>query len=110
MAMVNSMFLWEDIKTRLYVTVHNASLILRSVESHLYWEDYQKILTDKVQEDDFIYLDPMTSAANFTGYTGPGFAKRDQKYLAKTFKKLDGRGCKVLLSNFDIDYIRGVVY
>lgn len=90
--------------------LRNASLMLRSLESHLYWEDYQKILTDKAKEGDFVYLDPpynpMTSTANFTGYTGTGFTELDQEYLAETFKELDARGCKVLLSNSDTAYVR----
>jgi DNA adenine methylase len=90
--------------------LRNASLILGSLESHLYWEDYQKILADKAQEADFIYLDPpynpMTSTANFTGYTGTGFTKKDQECLAKIFKELDTRGCKILLSNSDTEYVK----
>ena len=90
--MVSSMFLWGDIKIRLYATVKTyvmPVLILGSLESHLYWEDYRKILANKAQEGDFIYLDPpynpMTSTANFTGYTGAGFTKKDQECLAKDF-------------------------
>lgn len=90
--------------------LRNASLILSSLESHLYCVDYQKILTENAQEGDFIYLDPpydpATSTANFTGYTGAGFTERDQECLAQTFKELDARGCKVLLSNSDPEYIR----
>jgi DNA adenine methylase len=90
--------------------LRNASLILRSTDSHLYWEDYQKILSDKAREGDFVYLDPpynpMTSTANFTGYTGDRFTERDQESLAEIFNKLDARGCKVLLSNSDTEYVR----
>ena len=90
--------------------LRNASVILRSINAHLYWEDYQKILSDKARDDDFVYLDPpydpMTSTANFTGYTGARFTKTDQELLAETFKKLDARGCKVLLSNSDTNYVR----
>lgn len=90
--------------------LRNASLILGSLESHLYWQDYQKILTNKAQEGDFVYLDPpydpITSTANFTGYTGAGFTKKDQECLARIFKDLDTRGCKVLLSNSDTEYVR----
>ncbi|MGC2386309.1 MAG: Dam family site-specific DNA-(adenine-N6)-methyltransferase, partial [Nitrososphaeraceae archaeon] len=90
--------------------LRNASLILGSLESHLYWTDYRKILANKAQEGDFVYLDPpynpMTSTANFTGYTGAGFTKKDQECLAKVFKELDTRGCKVLLSNSNTEYIR----
>jgi DNA adenine methylase len=90
--------------------LRNASLILRSLESHLYWEDYQKILTSKAQEGDFVYLDPpynpITSTANFTGYTGAGFTRKDQECLTEVFKELDTRGCKILLSNSDTGYVR----
>ena len=92
--------------------LRNASLILGSLESHLYWADYGKILAYKLEEGDFVYLDPpyspLTSTANFTGYTGAGFAKKDQECLAKIFKDLDARGCKVLLSNSDTVYIRNL--
>ena len=90
--------------------LRNASLILGSLESHLYWADYRKILANKAQEGDFVYLDPpynpMTSTANFTGYTRAGFTKKDQECLSKVFKELDTRGCKVLLSNSNTEYIR----
>ena len=90
--------------------LRNASLILNTLETHLYWKDYHKILTDKTQKGDFVYLDPpydpLTSTANFTGYTGAGFTERDQECLAETFKELDARGCKILLSNSDTEYVR----
>jgi DNA adenine methylase len=90
--------------------LRNASLIFGSLESHLYCEDYQKILANKAQEGDFVYLDPpynpITSTANFTGYTGAGFTKKDQECLAKIFKDLDTRGCKILLSNSNTGYVR----
>ena len=90
--------------------LRNANLILTSIDAHLYCEDYQKILSDKARDGDFVYLDPpydpMTSTANFTGYTGARFTKTDQECLAEVFKKLDTRGCKVLLSNSDTDYVR----
>jgi DNA adenine methylase len=90
--------------------LRNASLILGSLESHLYWQDYRTILVNKAQEGDFVYLDPpynpITSTANFTGYTGAGFTKKDQECLAEVFKDLDARGCKILLSNSDTEYIK----
>lgn len=85
-------------------------MILRSLQSHLYCEDYQKILIDNAQEGDFIYLDPpyspTSATANFTGYTRNRFTKRDQECLSKTFKELGARGCKVFLSNSDTDYVK----
>jgi DNA adenine methylase len=90
--------------------LRNANVILRSIDAHLYWVDFQKILSDKAQDGDFVYLDPPydppTTTANFTGYTGGGFTGKDQECLAEIFKKLDARGCKILLSNSDTEYVR----
>ena len=43
----------------------------------------------------------MTS--NFVNYTESGFGEEDQIALAETFRALDKRGCKVLLSNSDTE-------
>lgn len=90
--------------------LRNASLILGSIETHLYSDDYQRILTNKAQEGDFVYLDPpynpVTSTSNFTGYTEAKFTKKDQECLAKIFKVLDARGCNILLSNSNTKFIR----
>lgn len=54
-------------------------------------------------ENDFIYLDPpyqpTSSTASFTSYTDDSFNYEDQKRLLAEFKKLDEKGCKVMLSN-----------
>lgn len=52
---------------------------------------------------DFVYLDPpyhpLTKTSAFTDYTRDGFGEQDQRDLAESFRKLDERGCKVMLSN-----------
>jgi len=52
---------------------------------------------------DFVYLDPpyqpVSATANFTAYTKDAFGEADQERLAEVFRDLDGRGCKVMLSN-----------
>lgn len=62
------------------------------------------------QEGDFIYLDPpyhpVSKTANFTSYTKEDFTAKDQERLTEYYKKLDGRGCFVMLSNSDTDFIR----
>jgi len=61
------------------------------------------------QKDDFIYLDPpydpITETANFTGYTKEKFGKEEQIKLKKVFDELDKRGCKVLLSNSNTEFV-----
>ncbi|RJX24778.1 MAG: DNA adenine methylase [Dethiobacter sp.] len=55
------------------------------------------------REGDFIYFDPpyhpVSSSAFFTSYTEDNFSYADQVRLAQTFRDLDKRGCKVMLSN-----------
>jgi len=59
---------------------------------------------------DFVYLDPpyppLAKSANFTHYTPNRFGVKDQEAVADTFKSLDSKGCKVMLSNSDQDHIR----
>ena len=65
-------------------------------------EDFTTALK-KPQEDDFVYLDPpyqpVSSTANFTSYTNDNFGYKDQERLFTEFKKLDSKGCKIMLSN-----------
>lgn len=90
--------------------LRNISVILRNTDSHLTVEDYQKILIENAAEGDFIYLDPpyspVSRTANFTGYTNTGFSNKDQHQLAMIFKRLDKRGCRVLLSNSNTPTVR----
>lgn len=52
---------------------------------------------------DFVYIDPpyqpLSKTAAFTDYTREGFGEQDQRDLAEAFRRLDRRGCKVMLSN-----------
>jgi DNA adenine methylase len=71
-------------------------------------EDFEYILKHAKKED-FVYLDPpydpLTSTANFTGYNKWGFWKEEQKRLFKIYEKLDKRGCYLMLSNHNTDFI-----
>jgi len=89
--------------------LRNVSIALRHTDAHLLDGDYKEILETAI-ENDFVYLDPpyrpTSPTANFTGYTNDGFNDANQTELHDTFKKLDRRGCKVLLSNSDTPFIR----
>ena len=63
---------------------------------------------ENCQENDFVYFDPPYDTLNnsFTSYTEEGFTKKDQERLFKTFKKLDQKGVKVMLSNHNTDFIK----
>lgn len=65
-----------------------------------------------VQKGDFVYLDPpyppLNSTSNFTHYTAEDFTKEDHKELALFSRKLTEKGCHVLISNSDTEYIRSL--
>lgn len=58
-----------------------------------------------IDEKTFVYLDPpyrpLNSTSNFTSYFKGGFDDDDQKKLADFFKKMNGRGAYLMLSNSD---------
>ncbi len=64
----------------------------------------------QARRGDFVYLDPpyqpLSSTSNFTGYTKSCFATDDQIKLCRTVKQLSKRGCLIMLSNSDNDFIR----
>ncbi|MBI5872337.1 DNA adenine methylase [archaeon] len=70
---------------------------------------FEKIL-DHAKEGDFIYFDPpyypLTKGKNFTSYTKDNFSEQDQIKLAQVFKELDKKGCKIMLSNSDTEFIK----
>lgn len=88
------------------------SVVLKRSGSYLGVSDYKKILVEKAERDDFVYLDPpfypISNTANFTSYTNNGFSLEDQKELATIFDELTGKGCKVLLSNSNTEEIRSL--
>ncbi|WP_426461024.1 DNA adenine methylase [Mycoplasma hafezii] len=70
--------------------------------------DFQKIFK-LAEKDDFIFIDspyvPL-NATTFDSYTKDGFDYESHKRLAKEFKKLDKRGCYLMLTNHDTPLIR----
>lgn len=82
--------------------LRSASTVLNQSDAKIIACDYRQALT-KASEGDFVYLDPpfypLSSTAHFVDYTRRGFSERDQMDLAKVFRDMDRKGCKVLLSN-----------
>ena len=61
------------------------------------------------KEGDFVYFDPPyypLNKASFTTYTKDKFLEEEQKKLKEVFEKLDKKGCKVMLSNSDTQFIK----
>lgn len=77
-----------------------ASQALHSVE--LVAADFEEVVT-QAQAGDFLYFDPpyapLNATSSFTSYNRYGFTADDQKRLAATVKRLDARGCQVMVSN-----------
>jgi DNA adenine methylase len=61
---------------------------------------------------DFVYFDPpyepVSGTANFTAYSEAGFRRDDQLRLRDVFAALDKRGCKLMLSNSDVPFLRSL--
>jgi DNA adenine methylase len=59
---------------------------------------------------DFVYFDPpyepLSRTANFTSYAQDGFTQEDQVRLRDVFTELTRRGCRCMLSNSDVPFIR----
>lgn len=62
------------------------------------------------KKGDFVYLDPpyhpLNATSSFTGYTEGDFTADDQRSLKKLFDELNNRGCYVVMSNSDTEFIR----
>ena len=89
---------------------------LREISQLLQKDDVTvKQFYDAIKESksgDFVYFDPpyypLNGKSSFTTYTKDNFLEKEQEHLAKTFKELDKKGCKVMLSNSDTDFIKSL--
>jgi DNA adenine methylase len=74
-------------------------------------QDYMKVL-DCAKKGDFVYFDPpyypVSKTASFTSYTANSFLEKEQEELRDTFEKLHKKGCYVMLSNSDTDFIKKI--
>ncbi len=84
---------------------------LRSANVKIVYGDYKETLKT-AKEGDFVYLDPpyapVSKTANFTEYAKNGFSLRDQEELADVFTELDKKGCYVMLSNSDTEFVKSL--
>lgn len=70
---------------------------------------FEKVL-NFAKKGDFIYFDPpyypLKNKKSFTTYTKDSFMEKEQESLSNVFKKLDKKGCSVMLSNSDTKFIK----
>ncbi len=79
----------------------NLSKYLNKKEIELYCLDFEQVCK-KAKSGDFIFFDPPYDLLNtdtFDSYTKDGFGVEGQKRLARLFKELDKKGCKLMLTN-----------
>lgn len=61
---------------------------------------------------DFVYLDPPyhrpPKINSFTSYSINGFGENEHKRLAKVFQELDRKGCIVVLTNSDTEFVHNL--
>ena len=67
-------------------------------------------LLGSARPGDFVYLDPpyvpLSMTASFTAYAQEGFGPADQERLRDVYRELDRRGCRLMLSNSDVPFVR----
>jgi len=89
--------------------LRNANKVLQGVDIKL--QKYENVL-DLAKKGDFIYLDPpyypLSKTSNFTSYNADCFLEKEQEKLRDVFLELDKKGCFVMLSNSDTDFIREI--
>lgn len=72
-------------------------------------EDFERCV-EWASLGDFVYLDPpyhpLSETASFTSYTRDDFGEADQRRLAEVFRRLDRKGCFVMLSNSCTSFVR----
>jgi len=89
---------------------------LREISELLQKDDVKVAQFDEAVKEakkgDFIYFDPpyypLNKGKSFTTYTKDNFLEKEQEKLAELFRELDKRGCKVMLSNSDTDFIKNL--
>ncbi|MBW6461865.1 MAG: DNA adenine methylase [DPANN group archaeon] len=89
--------------------LRKVSKILQTVQIKVM--SFEKIIK-LAKKDDFIYFDPpydpLKKGTSFTTYSKGNFLDPEQKQLCDVFQKLDKKGCKVMESNNDTEFIRGL--
>jgi len=86
--------------------LREVSKILQNVKISVM--SFEKI-TALAKKGDFIYLDPPyypLKKGSFTTYTKDVFLEKEQEKLAEVYKLLDKKGCLVMESNSETDFIK----
>lgn len=84
---------------------------LNSNQIKILCQDYKETVM-LAQKGDFIYFDPpyypLNQTSSFTKYSKEDFNKEDQIELSEVFRQLDKKGCYVMLSNSNTEFIKSL--
>jgi len=82
---------------------------LNNADIEIYNKDYKEVCL-MAEKGDFVYLDPpyypLSKTSSFTKYTKYDFRERDHIELAEVFRELDKKGCYVMLTNSNSEFIK----
>lgn len=99
-------------KNPVIVDEENLKLVsdyLNSADIEIYNTDYKEICK-LAKEGDFVYLDPpyypLTKTASFTKYNKHDFTEQDHLELREVFEELNKKGCYVMLSNSNTEFVK----
>jgi DNA adenine methylase len=88
-------------------SLRNASSAFQQAE--LSAGDFEMVL-ENAAAGDFVYLDPpyvpLSPTSSFTGYTAGSFGFADHRRLREVFGILQARGCYVMMSNSNTEFVR----
>jgi DNA adenine methylase len=99
-----------DKKNPQFPTANDLGLVSKALRnSSLIALDYESVLKS-AQKGDFVYLDPpyppLNGTSYFTHYTQDRFNASNQECLAEVVRKLDRKGCLIMMSNADTAFIK----
>jgi len=89
--------------------LRKASAYLKNIT--ILQRNYTEVLKE-AKKGDFIYFDPpyhpLNETSSFTGYTAGGFSLKEQENLRDVYFELHKRGCFVMLSNSNTEFINNL--
>jgi DNA adenine methylase len=93
-----------------FSSLEHLKLVSQKLQNTTIFNDYYDSIENLTQENDLIYLDPpypkLSVTAFFNHYTLDKFDQNEQERLADFALRQSNKGCKVVISNADLDVIR----
>lgn len=95
-----------------FSSLEHLKLISQKLQTAILFNDYYDSIENITQENDLIYLDPpypkLSDTAFFNHYTLDKFDEKEQERLAEFALRQSNKGCKIVISNADLEVIRNL--